>query len=107
MFTGCIDIISQKLWGTVAIVCKFVIESLMSVVMVFALGSGLVEVVRVEIDRVKIVNAVLFVSVVIGTADDIVVFVANFVVDCFTVFDFFDNGDELMFTFVELFIAVV
>ena len=107
MFTGCIDIVSQKLRGTVAVVCKFVRGSLMSVVMFFALGSGLAEVVRVEVDRVEIVNAVLFVLVVIGTADDIVVFVANFVVDCFTVFDFFDNGDELMFTFVELFIAVV
>ena len=72
-----------------------------------ALKSGLVGIVGVGVDRVDFFGAAAFVAVFSDATDAIFVVAVDFVVSCFAAFDTVDEGDDFIFTFVALVIAVV
>jgi hypothetical protein len=69
--------------------------------------SGLVGVVSVGVDRVDFICAASFVAVFSDTTDAIFVVAVDFVVSCFAAFDTVNEGNNFIFTFVALVIAVV
>ena len=74
-------------------------ESFLSVLTVIAVEAGLD-----GVDDVDVADAALFISVILG-ATDVIVVIDDFIAD--SIIDALDEGVDFMFCFVEFFIAVV
>ena len=72
-----------------------------------ALKSGLVRIVSVGVDSFYFIGAAAFVAVFSDATDAIFVVAVDFVVSCFAALDTVNEGDDFIFTFVALVIAVI